>query len=267
MKQTTHFLGIDFETQCDQAKTTLPTEVGAVLMRLDRRDNWRENVWTVEEQYGSLIWEVQYPPQTEKIVELTGIDDKMLFEEGISRLLALTEVVKLIEKAEVVFAHKTLFDKTVLEFNARAVGLAVPEKEWICTLSNFPWHRSLTCRKLSHLAYEHDVVHNKEDLHRAVGDVELMFKTIAKYPIDEVLAYARDPWVYLRAFPIEPWKDGEVQTSMAKKLEFTWQQVKYGEDKQFPKMWVKRVKASEYAKAMESFSTLPFRVAKVEGIQ
>lgn len=267
MKQTTRFLGLDFETQSDQAKTTLPTEVGCVLMRLDRRDDWRENVWTVEEQYGSLIWEPHYPPQTEKIVKLTGITDAMLKSEGRTRLEVITRTIALMQDAEVIVAHKTLFDQTVLEYNAAAVGLGVPEKEWLCTLSNFPWSDTLTCRKLSHLAYEHDVPHDRTQLHRALDDVDLMFKTIAKYPIDEVLAYSRDPWVYLRAFPEKPWLDNEAQTNIAKKEEFTWQSVKYGVDKQFPKMWVKRIKASEYDRVMKAFETLPFRVEKIQGIK
>ncbi len=267
MKQTTHLLGLDFESQCDQAKTTRITEVGCVLIRLDRDPNdWRLHKWVEEARISTLCYEPDYPPQTEFIVKLTGITDEMLKDKGVRRARALANVITLMNQADVIVAHKTLFDKTVLEHTAYAVGLEVPQKEWLCSLSNFPWRENLPCRKLSHLAYEHDVIHKREELHRAVEDVHLMFRVMSKYDIDEVLAYARDPWVYVEGFPLAPWLDGKVQNKLAKQHGFSWEAVKYGPEEQFPKKWVKRVKRKEFEKEREVLLKLPFRVAEIKGI-
>lgn len=265
MNQATHFLGLDFETQCDQAKTTRITEVGGILMRVERNPG-RPNLWVEEARISYLCYEPDYPPQTEFIVELTGITDEMLKEKGIARKRAISNVITLMHQADVVVAHKTLFDKTVLDYTAHALDLVVLEKEWLCTLSNFPWPRKFTCRKLSHLAADHKIPYDSDELHRAVGDVELMFKTIAKYDIDDVLAFARDKWVYVEGFPLAPWLDGKVQNKLAKNNGFSWESVKYGPEEQFPKKWVKRIKLKDFEKEWEVLLKLPFRVAEIKGI-
>jgi DNA polymerase III epsilon subunit-like protein len=259
-------LGIDFETQDDDAKTTRITEAGAVLIRLDR-SNDGQIVYDLEDKFNSLCWESDYPAQRADIVELTGITDEMLQKEGKPRRETLERLYVMMDHADVIVAHKVNFDKTVLDFTARAIGMpAPPTKEWLCTLTNFPWPKKYTCRKLSHLAYDHSILVDPVNLHRAINDVALMLQLITtKYDIDQVLAYARDPWVYLRAFPIEPWKDGEVQVSLVKKHEFGWQRIKY-DDREFPKQWVKRVKTKDLRAELSVLELLPFRVNVIEGL-
>lgn len=258
-------LGLDFETQDEKAKTTNITEVGASLIK------WSSKGFEKIVGISAICYEPEYPPQTQKIVELTGIDDEMLKKFGRPRVDVFKEqLLPLVEKADVIFCHKVNFDKTVFESTCIKLGLDFPpRKEYVCTLTNFDWHEKYTCKKLSHLAYDHSIMVDPATLHRAEADVDLMMRVVLeKYDLNKVLEYARKPWVFIRAFPIEPWKDGEVQTTIAKRLGFTWQKIKYFDEYNFPKMWVQRVKADkvEGIKKLVSESESPFRVSVIEGI-
>lgn len=260
-------LGIDFETQDADSKTTRATEVGAVLYDYEPgiKPQFRE-----VDRYNPLIWDDAYPAQTEQIVELTGISDEMLKQEGRSPLLVFPAVLSFIHKADLIVAHKVSFDKSVLVNNVKRIGGEVPEKEWLCTLTNFPWPKRFTCRKLSHLAYEHGIMVDPRTLHRADADVDLMMRLIGEcYDFEQILAYARTPWIYLKADIVPPWTDGGLQSEFAKGLGFSWEQVRNVEEHKWPKKWVKRVKTKEeFDQIVESGRSFksPFRVSRIEGI-
>lgn len=256
-------LGLDFETQCSDAKTTRFTEIGAALYEV------KNSMWKEVDAYNALAYEPDYPPQTEKIVELTGITDEMLKNYGKSRAQILTEFFPLVMQADIIMAHKVSFDKTVLVQSALACGMLLPRKEWLCTLTNFNWPKNLTCHKLSHLAYEHGIMVDPRTLHRATDDVRLMIRLVAeKYNWEEVLSYARQPWVYLQAEVLGPWQDGGVQNEIAKSLGFAWEQVKGVDEYKFTKKWVTRVKQGTENKIFEAVreSKSPFRVTQIVGL-
>lgn len=256
-------LGLDFETQDSDAKTTRFTEIGAALYEV------RNSMWREVDAYNALAYEPDYPPQTEKIVELTSITDEMLKTYGKPRKQILEEFLPLVLKADVIMAHKISFDRTVLMSTAKLFGVEIPKKEWLCTLTNFNWPKNLTCHKLSHLAYEHGIMVDPSTLHRATDDVRLMIRLVAeKYNWDEVLAYARTPWRYLHAEVLGPWQDGGVQNEIAKSLGFAWEQVKGVDEYKFTKKWVTRVKIGNEQKIMDAVreSKSPFRVTEIQGL-
>lgn len=259
-----YLLGIDFETQGSDAKTTLATEVGAILYR------YEEQKLSMALSYNSLIWKPGYPKQDPKIVELTGISDGDLQERGVPPEEAIENTLRLVEQADIVFAHKISFDRTVLQAHCDRLGIKLPKREWICTLTNFPWPKRFTCHKLSHLAYEHGIMVDPRTLHRADADVELMMQLIStKYNLDDVIAYARKPWIYLRAEPFGPWQDGGIQNTIAKENGFTYEQVKGVDEHKWPKKWVTRVKTTAEHLLIVSninLSKSPFRVDVIEGI-
>lgn len=264
MDESLYLLGLDFETQCEKSKTTNITEVGASLIK------WTPKKYEKVAGISYLCYEPEYPPQTPKIVELTSIDDEMLKTCGKPRKEIFEQkLLPLVSMADIIFCHKVNFDRTVFESTCIRLGLPVPVKEYVCTLTNFDWAEKYTCKKLSHLAYDHSILVDPATLHRAEADVDLMMRLVLeKYDLQKVLEYARKPWKFIRAFPIEPWKDGEVQTTIAKKLNFSWQKIRYFDEYNFPKMWVQRVKADkvdEIKKAV-SESASPFRVSEIEGI-
>lgn len=254
--------GLDFETQCADAKTTRVTEVGAALY------HYGGGEWIKRDGFSKFCWELDYPPQTEKIVELTGITDGILQRDGKPREIVFAELLEFMDQADLCMAHKIGFDKTVLESTCKAIGLDVPRKEWLCTLTNFPWPSKYTCHKLGHLGWEHGLNFPANTLHRAEQDVDLMFALVQCYNFDDVLAYARTPWIYLRADVVGPWVDGGKQNGIAKSLGFGWEQVKGDDEHRWPKTWVARTKANNLAKIQEAVrkSISPFRVAIIEGV-
>lgn len=262
-------LGIDFETQSADSKTTLPTEVGAVLYKYNREPIPLVNeTWEKIDTLCEFFWEPDYPKQSEEVIDITNITDDMLFRLGRPRKEVFEKLLPLVHRADVIIAHKISFDRTVLKNNLKAVGLELPEKEWLCTLTNFNWPRKFSCHKLSHLAYEHSILVDPATLHRAENDVDLMMRLIGKYNFEDVLAYARKPWVYLKADVLGPWKDGGTQSGIAKSLGFTWEQVKGVDEYRWPKTWVTRVKEDrvDEVKSKASTSISPFRIAKIEGV-
>ncbi len=275
-ESTIKILGLDFETQCDQVKTTRITEVGAVLYEYVTPGEWDEegtrfSNYRVLNKFTEFCYDASYPPQTEFITQLTGITDGLLKEQGKSPWIVMAKLVKdYIEPADVIFAHKIAFDKSVLEAHCLKLELELPKKEWICTLTNFPWPKKYTCHKLSHLAYEHGLMVDPRTLHRAMNDVELMIDLISgHYDLKEILEYARSPWRYLKIAVPGPWTDGGAGTGFAKQHGFSYEQVKGTDGPKWPKTWVTRVKTeAEHFRIGEAARTNkpPYRVDVIEGI-
>lgn len=265
-----NFLAIDFETQCDKVQTTRITEVGAAY-----------GVSEHKIQSGSwLCHEPDYPPQTAFIAELTGISDDMLKADGKPRKeILLTQLFPLMEASDIIFAHKKSFDQVVFESTCKALGLKFPVRPWVCTLTEFPWPEKFTCKKLGHLAFEHGLFDpplpgyapdfDRKELHRAGDDAKLLLTLIfKKYDVTDVLAYAKEPWVYLRADVIKPWTDGGVSSGFAKQLGFMFERCKGTDGPSFPRMWVARVKQRNYPVFLEKFAALgkPFAFQVITGL-
>ena len=229
-------LGFDLETQDDVVETTRITEIGAVLA-----DFSKPFELNITKGYQTLCYEPDYPPQRADIVELTGITDARLKEAGIPRKDAFDVLFELVNEAEIIVAHNKNFDQKVFEAECRRQGRAIPTKRWLCTLTEVPYPDKYTCKKLAHLAWEHDVIIDRKKLHRADYDVLVMLNLLAKYDITSVITYANEPWVYMQAVFDAPWIDGGVGKLKAQKLGYNWEKAR-GDDRAFPKQWVKRVK-------------------------
>lgn len=257
-------LGLDFETQSADAKETNITEIGAVMVEVEGND------FKYTKEFSALCYEPEYPPQVPKIVQLTGITDEMLKEQGRPREEIMREFLPLYGEADIIMCHKIAFDKTVLESTCARYGIELPKKEYLCTLTNVDYPKHLTCHKLSHLAYEMGLYVDPRTLHRATDDVKLMLELIlTKFKFEKVLEYARTPWTYAKADVCGPWVDGGKQTGEAKLLGFSFENVKGTDYPKWPKTWVTRVKGEpafnelvEQARAGKA----PFRVSRIEGI-
>lgn len=233
-------LGIDFECQDDQAETTNITEVGCILVEVP---NPSVKDFKEVARFEKYVWDLHYPPQREDIVALTGITDATLKKEGKSPAWVLGNLQAFIGQADYVVAHNKKFDETVYLSQCKKHGERPVQKPWLCTMSEIPFADKYTCKKLSHLAYDHGILVHPAKLHRAIQDVELMLALLAEYKIDEVLAFANEPWVYLQAVFPPPWEDHGVGKAKAQRLGFGWEKAR-GDDRVFTKMWVKRVKQS-----------------------
>lgn len=254
---------LDFETDSADASTTRITEVGAVPFFVEGG-----KLVPTGTPLSILCYEPEYPPLSQKIQSITGITDELLKSQGVPRKAALEKLLPLVEWADIIIAHKIAFDQTVLYATAKLFDLQIPDRFWLCTLTNFQWPDYLTCHKLGHLAWELGVDVKSKDLHRAVNDCDLLGQTINLFDFDKVLAYAKTPWVYMRADCIEPWKDGGKQTAIAKEFGFSWESVKGTDKPVFPKKWVARFKADNVQKVVDGVrnSASPFRLNQIEGL-
>lgn len=246
-------LFLDFETQGADAETTNPTEVGAVLFTLSP-----ELVAVRHKALSRLIWDKSYPPQTEEIVEITGITDEVLKEGGEPAPKVFAELNTLMEESDYVLAHNRAFDQTVYESTCKRLDLPLvtPKKGWICTIQDVPYQKKFKCKKLSHLAYDHGILVHPGTLHRAINDVELLARLILeKYNIKDIIAYRDMPWVNVFLNGVRPpWEDQGVTNVQAKKLGYSWE-TPWGTDLKFPKRWVKRLKEDQLQ--LEKMKTPP----------
>lgn len=265
----------DFETDSADAKTTRFTELGAKMYFWNPISDRLDPAPFKEFNY--LAYEPDYPPLTEKIQKITGITDAMLKADGLPRKEVLEKFLPLVQEADIIMAHKTAFDITVLVETARLCVLTeeyltLQEKEIICSLSNMEWPEHFTCHKLGHMAWELGIDVKAADLHRASADCELLAKMINLRPFSEVIKYAREPWVYMRAEILGPWNgkggDGGVQKGIAQGMGFSYETVKGTDYPKWEKTWVGRFKQSKSNNIAydASQSVSPFRVSTIEGI-
>lgn len=260
-------LGVDFETQNDDTQSTNITEVGALLVECVQTSVDIETAIITDSYHeldslSSLVYAPTYPPQTEKIIEITGICDDMLKRDGADPKWALGKLNNLMQQADFIFAHNKRFDEVVYLSTCERLMLDPVRKPWICTLTEIDYAPKYRCKQLSHLAFDHDIVFDRSKLHRALDDVRLMMNLLAKYPLVDVLKYASEPWVYIQALfpaPFESKIGFEVGKAKAAKLNFGWEKAK-GDDREFPKKWVKRVKERYVQKFRDEAEKLDLRI-------
>lgn len=233
-------LGLDFETQGKDPNNTNITEIGAVLANVEGRK------YAICDAVSSLVYDESYPPQSEEVILITGITDEMLKSGGKNLETELKLLVTVMEKADVVMAYNANFDRTIFEQVCTKLLIEYPKKPWICAMNDVPYPPNFTCKKLSHLALDHMLKMDNRDLHRAVSDVRLMLDLVVpNYGIEEVMAYAAEPWIFVKADIPAPWTDGGVGKDNATKLGFSWERPRGLSEPLFHKTWVKRIKKSK----------------------
>ena len=118
-----------------------------------------------------------------------------------------------------------------------------------------------------HVEGDYGVEFDRTKMHRAGDDAKLLLHLITKYyHLDDVLAYAAEPWIYFKADILPPWKDGGAQKEVAFKLGFSYERCKHTEGPVWPKSWVRRVKLRDWPHFKEKLVGLDFRVARIEGL-
>ncbi len=267
----------DFETMDDKPATTIFTEIGAKLY--DVIDDRLVACPGDNNELSALAYEPDFPPLTEFIQALTGLTDEKLKAEGKPRVELLARFACLLVQADIVMAHKSIFDTTIVIETAKKFELpslveVMRKKENICTLTNVKWPAHFTCHKLGHMSWELGLDVKAADLHRALNDVDLLSRMINLRPFSEILAYARTPWVYMKADILKPWGNTEVigkaQNEFAKKVGFSYQNIKGLDYPTWEKTWVTRFKAGtnkeNELREQIAHSDHPFRISVIEGI-
>jgi len=221
------YIAIDFETQGFNAETDAPTELGLVAFN----DKF-------EELY-SLNYIIQSPltkPQSNEIIEITGITDAMI-AGGVQESEVVEQIYPRIKEAKAIFAYNAPFDNAFLKEMLKRQEAPLTDVLVVDVMRDIDYPNRFNCKKLSHLAYDHGIVEHPDNLHRAINDVRLMIKLLAKYDLQKMISNAKEPKVLLRMMTKGPWEDKGVSNEYAKANGFRF----------YPdtKSWCKEVRESE----------------------
>jgi DNA polymerase III subunit epsilon len=235
-------LGVDIESSGLNTGTDRIIEIGAIPFDPVKKS-------FLNPVLSTFIYDETIPPLSDKITELTGIDDGMLRSFGISPKLALQQFVDLANKCDYLIGHNALgFDKPFLITECARHGVQPPDSLWLDTLTDLPYPGHITSRKLLYLLADHGISWNQGLAHRALFDVQAALLLLSKYDFSEVLEYASQPDVLLRAVNIKPpWEDGGIMNSKVKARRFSWQDLGDGS-----KGWLKRIKKNQLQKEIDN---------------
>jgi DNA polymerase III epsilon subunit-like protein len=177
-------------------------------------------------------------------------------------------LLEFLSDVEVIVAYNAVFDKTVFEAELIRCGIPVPAFTWICAMTDVKFEDHYRCKQLSHLALDHGITVNPDALHGALGDCHLLCELLAKRGanIEEMVAYNREPWIFLIAELEKPWGNTEAlakkQQAEAKADNYSWERPRGFPDSHFPKKWCKAVKQSQLEFEKEKKFSFKREVAK-----
>lgn len=228
------YAAFDFETQGFDAKTDAPTEIG--IIEFDSQGN----ELTV---MNFIIKSPLTKPQSKEIVDLTGITDEMIANEGVDEVEVVNKIVPVLRGSRALFAYNAQFDTQFLKEMLARNGVDTLGIPVICAMRQVEYPKRFTCKKLSHLAFDHKIYPEEgEGAHRAIADVRLMIKLLAKYGIEQIVKDSKEPRVKLRIATEKPWEDGGVSNAYAKEVGFKFEPN--------GKKWEGEFKASDAEKIM-----------------
>jgi len=185
-------LGVDVETTGVDYEEDRITEIGAVLYDWDDK--------SIVGVMSKLVLEDPKPPQSDLIIEITGITDDMLKKWGEPPRDVMNEFLNMYYNADYLVAHNVDFDKTMLKnfilrnFPAWEPG---PPKIWLDTSKDLPLPQSCRHTNLTYLSGFHGFANPFS--HRAVTDVLTMLKLLEKFDIEEVIKINASPTVKFKA--------------------------------------------------------------------
>jgi DNA polymerase III epsilon subunit-like protein len=249
---------IDFEaTGLDTNKERI-TELGAILYNTQN-----SSVLAI----GCLVYEKDYPPLSQEVIDVTGITDRDLQTEGLEFWRMFEMIFNRFQQIgfpEYFVAHNKSFDENLFKMEMKRHkddlvaffgddAQKVFDIPWLCTIEDLEHPKKFKCKKLSHLALDYGVIVDPSKLHRAVDDVQLLIRMTEKAGIDweQVVERSKIPWVVVRAKVPKPWDDAGVGKDKAKSCGFGWQQP-FGSTQVYENMWVKRIKQTEIQKETDA---------------
>ena len=237
--------GLDFETTGIQPTASV-IEVGLVL--------WDTTIPAPVRVTGYLVNPGEAAVWETGVQELNKITPALCVEYGTDSLRALKQVLLWIQQADVVCAHNGLaFDRPVLKRWAEEHGLDwFPDKFWIDTMQDLRV-ASRSSNRLSYMAADNGFLNPFP--HRAVFDVMTMLKLLSAHPIEQVIAYAKTPWVGAKVtLPFE-------KNQWAKDNGYFWYKNKENDRIKF---WMKKVKEDKFADEEVLVRAAGFILTKIE---
>jgi len=259
-------LNIDLETTItnpvDPTKAQI-IELGGVVW------DWEKKAPAIMFQW--LVWDSSYV-WTESIRELTGIELQHLQIFGVKPHECLQELYwKIIQptesfagkKIEYAIAHNgTIFDSVVFKKALETTTLESPVGEklanlqWIDSMVDSPWPKTIATRKLAYLAAEYGLINPFP--HRSLTDALVMTEIIKDFDINEIIKRKNAPKVIAVADCRAPWKDpnpaGAKDTDKAKVRGY-----KFNPER---KLWCKEILLEEF-EAEKELCKDDFRVGQL----
>jgi DNA polymerase III subunit epsilon len=231
-------LGIDFETTGVSVENDKIIETGLVLF------DWKRKLPCVCLSY-LVNWPNLEIPQD--ITKLTGITKKDLEDFGFSPKGVFEDIFELMQKAKYIVAYNgNNFDRPLLINNAKEFNYSF-DRHWLDLMIDIDYPEHIDTKKLEFLAAQHGFLNPFS--HRAVFDVLTMFKIMAQYDLDKIVASAQVSMIEIRACVSFADKD------KAKLLKYYWD----GERK----IWVKKIKENKYQLEEEKVKTLGFQIVRL----
>lgn len=244
-------LTYDLETTgFDTAKDRI-TELGAVLWDWDRKKPLLF--------FSKFLYESDYPPLSDEVKRVTGIEDLDLVEFGEhpAKILNMFEAFVDAGKPDFIVGHNIInFDDPMLYSNLVRSKVEAPlirAKARIDTRCDLPHETPPDSMKLKHLLGDHGIINHCA--HRAIGDAWNTGLLLARYDIEKVITYSKIPTITVRAVVSFADKD------KAKARRYSWE--KLGEEV-YPKCWVKKIKMNELEKETEEAKKAGFQVVQLE---
>lgn len=215
-------LGVDFETTGLNTLEDHIIEVGALLWDTERNVPMNPVLSSFINPGVKL---------SEEITQITGITDGDLAAHGYQPKVVLKALVDMFQKADAIVAHNgNLFDRPILDSNAKRHGVEIPKKLWIDTSTDIEFPPRITTRRLVHLAAEHGFVN--PFAHRALFDVGTMLQVAGNYDWAQIKRYAETPTLVVRA------DVSYQQRELAKKRNYRFsKESSYGQN-----LWTKSIK-------------------------
>jgi DNA polymerase III alpha subunit (gram-positive type) len=240
-------LGIDFEATSTDPKKARIIEVGAIL--------WDGPQFLPEEKFVDYCYAPDYPSLDSAVKRVTGITDEKLVNHGRPPRVVLKALLELMIGADCFISHNVAYDRTLFEAECKRHLLPntddiTKNTPWVCSLEDIDYPEWIRCKQLSHLALDHGVAIDPSKLHSALGDVEVLGGLLraGRFKIEDIIAFSKENWVYLKANIPKPWDDGGIGKDAARLAGYSWEIPKGCTEPRFEKQWVKRVKESQIFK-------------------
>lgn len=173
---------------------------------------------------------------SQEIEEITNITNDDLDQFGVSHMFAFTTFIADLYLSGLEFpkyfvGHRArefdmlFFKRYIKNYFANCgdetqqhLQKPILDTEWICTMNDLPFPKSMKTRKLTHLSYEHG--YYIQDAHRALFDCLGCFNLLKKYDIKQVIQMRDDPVVTVNARVKPPWEDKGFSKEWAGLAEF-----------------------------------------------
>jgi len=245
-------LGLDLETTGLNTAEDRVTEIGLVLWDSDKKvpiQIWQD--FLIDD---GIREKLKDPEIVSMMQRVCGITPQMLEEFGESPAAVFDDLVHNANNIDYIVAHNgENFDKPFIYTELARHGISADlfrALPWLDTRADIPFASEPDSRKLKHLALDCGFIN--PFAHRAVFDVLTMLRVLSHYPLEDVIAYSKVPFITVRA--VVSYDDRE----KAKAQRYSWE--KLGE-RTYAKMWVKRIKENQLGKEKAACN---FPVARIE---